>query len=230
MTVVTELLLRDRVGEELRARIADGRLPAGTRLVERDLADELEVSRVPVREALRMLQIEGFVDVQERRVAVVKALNRSDVEDLFDIREGIEATAARRAAVRCTPEDLARLDEVVARSRQALESGDDPTLHHTNSSFHEMLVEVSGNRLMKGVLAPVATRLRWLFSQNPEPRRVCHEHELIVEALRRHDPEAAATLIVEHTEAGRRMVLAVMDGSPTLDSSPSASADPLETP
>lgn len=213
MTAMTEpgSLLRDRVGDELRERIADGRLAAGTRLVERDLADLLNVSRVPVREAIRMLQTEGFVDVQERRGAVVKALSSSDVEDLFDVREAIETMAVRRAAKVATPESIAEVAELLEHSRRALENGDTVGVHVTNSAFHGAVVDLAGNDLIRGLLSPISLRLRWLSAQNNDPERVWKEHSAILTAIESGNADRAAVLVAEHTNASRKMTLRMLD-------------------
>ena len=90
--------VRERVREELRERIVTGVLRPGDRLVERDLAEDLGVSRVPVREAIRSLEADGFVVVQSPRRVVVRRLSRVDVEELFDVREALEVLATSRHA------------------------------------------------------------------------------------------------------------------------------------
>ncbi|GEM35413.1 hypothetical protein NN3_64200 [Nocardia neocaledoniensis NBRC 108232] len=90
--------LRDRAYEELRDRIVDLRLSPGQRLVERDLATELEISRIPLREALQLLEREGLVVIVPRQGAIVAPFTVTDVRDLFDVRESLEVLAARLAA------------------------------------------------------------------------------------------------------------------------------------
>src|SRR5437899_11279298 len=92
--------LRDQVCEDLRDRIISGRLAPGDRLVERDVAEEFGVSRVPVREAIRILLGEGFLTALSPRRIVVTRHDRKDVENLFDLREALEVLAARPAAER----------------------------------------------------------------------------------------------------------------------------------
>src|SRR5579862_7591453 len=89
-----------RIYEEIRNKIINGDLPPGTRLRERELADELGVSRVPVREALPYLQADGFITLESHRGAIVTELTLRDVRELFDVRLGVEVYAARLAAQR----------------------------------------------------------------------------------------------------------------------------------
>jgi DNA-binding GntR family transcriptional regulator len=91
--------LRDQTRDVIRQRIINGRLSPGTRIVERELGAELQVSRVPVREALRMLESEGFLEVVPRRGVVVKTLTRRDVEELFDVRVSLEVLENRDVAL-----------------------------------------------------------------------------------------------------------------------------------
>ncbi|WP_320781998.1 GntR family transcriptional regulator, partial [Streptomyces sp. CRN 30] len=98
-----------RAYDTLRRRIVEGELQPGQRLVERDLAAELEVSRIPLREALRLLEADGLVVLVPRRGALVAPFAPADVRHLFDVRESLEALAARLAAGRTGPAGLARL-------------------------------------------------------------------------------------------------------------------------
>jgi len=208
---VFDLPLRDVVREKIRTRIAEGEWGPGTRLVERDLAEEFQVSRVPVREALRALESEGFVDLLPRRGAVVRDLTRSVVADLFEIRQVLEALAARLVAERIDEDGLAQLAEVVQDGRRAVDAGDTSWAGTANTAFHETLLQLSGNDSLRSVLEPVTGRLRWLFRQTSDHERVQREHEQLDAALAMHDPELAAAVALAHVRASRHMVL---DGMP----------------
>src|SRR5882757_3844686 len=104
---------RERVLASLRQEIIAGRLGPGDRLVERELADRFGVSRVPVREAIRALVAEGFVTFETPRRTVVRRLTRTDVTELFELREALEVYAAGRAAERATQEGLAELKSLL---------------------------------------------------------------------------------------------------------------------
>lgn len=203
--------LRDVIREKVRARIADGTWGPGTRLVERDLGEEFGVSRVPVREALRALESEGFVELLPRRGAVVRELNRAVVADLFDIRQVLEALAARLVAERMDEEGLAQLSAVVEDGRRALDAGDHFAAGTANTTFHETLLRLSGNDSLRALLEPLTGRLRWLFRQTTDHQRVQTEHEQLLAALAMGDAELAAAVALAHVRASRHMVL---DGMP----------------
>ncbi|QIZ39022.1 GntR family transcriptional regulator [Saccharopolyspora sp. ASAGF58] len=200
--------LRDQVREELQARIADGRLRPGDRIFEQDLAAELGISRVPVREAIRMLQSEGFVDVLPRRRGVfVRGLDRQQAKDLFEVREALEVYAARLAAERAEPAEVAQLADLARRAREAHEAGDVDTMSSSNASFHDKLVSLAGNDLMASILEPLHGRLAWLFRMNLEPERVCTEHEQLQSAIAAGDADRAAAVAQQHVLSSQRMVL-----------------------
>jgi len=200
--------LRDQVRRALQTRISDGTLRPGDRLYEQDIAAEFGVSRVPVREAIRMLQSEGLVDVQpNRRGVFVRSLGRQQVEELFDVREALEALAARLAATRASDAEVGRLGELAGRSRSAFEAGDTAAMSEANTEFHDRLVALSGNELLASMLEPLHGRLAWMFRLNHEPERVCGEHAELHAAIASGDAERAAALAVQHVRASRAMVL-----------------------
>lgn len=205
--------LRERVRDELRARIADGRVEPGQRLYEKAIAEELGVSRIPVREAIRMLESEGMVSVLPRRGGVlVRRLDRADVEDLFDVREALEVLAARRAAERGDPAGLATLSRLLDTAKRAFACGDSAEVDAANTAFHEQIYRLGRNRLVPEMLGPLTGRLRWLFQQNVEHERVLADHERLLHALVDRDPDLAAAVALEHIRASRRMVLQMLDG------------------
>nr|WP_093418288.1 GntR family transcriptional regulator [Saccharopolyspora flava] len=200
--------LRDQVHDELQARISDGRLRPGDRLFEQELAIEFGVSRVPVREAIRMLQSAGMVEVRPRRRGVfVRSLDRQQLEELFDVREALEALAARLAAERSESADVEHLGELVARAREALDDQDTDAMSEANTEFHDKLVALSRNELLASMLEPLHGRLAALFRLNLEPARVCREHEELYAAIASGDAERAAELARGHVRASRTMVL-----------------------
>ncbi|GAA1220137.1 GntR family transcriptional regulator [Prauserella alba] len=208
--------LREQVRNTLHARIAEGELRPGDRLLEYDLADEFGISRVPVREAIRMMQSEGLLEVLPRRGGVfVRSLNRREMEELFDVREALEVLAARRAVEQTGPEGAARMGELAEQARAALRAGETEDMFQANAAFHDELVALAGNGLLMSMLEPLHGRLAWLFRLNLEPERVCREHEELHAAIVRGDAEAAAEVALRHVRSSRRMVLDhIVDGVP----------------
>jgi DNA-binding GntR family transcriptional regulator len=204
--------LRDQVREEIRRRISDGRLGPGSRMVERELAAELGVSRVPVREALRMLETEGFVQVIPRRGVVVKRLSRHDVEELFDVREALEVLATSRAAVHAQPDELSETRRILDEGDVALTLGDIASAQQSNESFHDAVVTMAHNDLLAGILEPLQGRLHWLFRQNEDVGELVREHRGLYAAIASGDPEQAGRLAIEHVRVNREVALRLLFG------------------
>jgi len=204
------LPLRTQVREELRERIATGDLAPGTRLIERDLADQLGVSRVPVREALRMLEAEGMVHTVPRKGVVVNSLSRRDVEELFDVREALEVMSCRRAAERSTAEGHAQLEQLLADGRAAVAAGDPGRIARANAAFHEHVTVLADNNALAALMEPLRSRMRWLFAQTDDPGHTVDEHRGLFEAIVSRDPDAAAACATEHVRSNREHVLEML--------------------
>lgn len=201
--------LRDQIREELRDRIADGRLPPGTKMVERELATELGVSRVPVREAVRMLESEGFVQVVPRRGVIVRHLSRRDVEELFDMRELLEVWAARRAATDATSEEFDQLAAILEAGEAALPDNHDGA-HRANEAFHDALVAMAHHHLLAFILEPLQGRLHWLFRQSPDDAELAHDHRALFDAIRARDVDEAGRLALEHVRHNRDVAIRLL--------------------
>ncbi|MFI1974172.1 GntR family transcriptional regulator [Streptomyces wedmorensis] len=208
--------LRERVYVELRERIIEAEYPAGTRLVEREIAEELRVSRVPVREAMQRLESEGFLSVQPRRGAVVADFGPRDAEHLFDVRENLEGLAARLAARHAAPAQLRDLERLLARARAAAEAGRLRDTVSLNADFHRRIVELSGNPLLMDLMAPLDSRLRRLFrltSARSDGEPMCGAHERLYAAVRDRDEDGAEALARTHvadTRASAERLLAAL--------------------
>ncbi|MBX9393327.1 GntR family transcriptional regulator [Streptomyces sp. TRM72054] len=196
--------VRERVLAGLRQDIIAGRLRPGDRLVERELADRFQVSRVPVREAIRALVAEGFVLFETPRRAVVRRLTPADVRELFELREALEVYAAGLAASRATPEALTELRELLRNAADATEAGDAETITDINTRFHDRILAMAGNSLLISVMEPVDGRLRWLTRQNEEWPQLLTEHRELYEAIASGDPDRARTHALSHVRANYR--------------------------
>lgn len=205
--------LRDIVGEHIRNEIYDGTLPPGTRLVERDLAQQYSVSRLPVREALRILQNEGLVEHLPTRGLVVRALDRRHVGELFDIREMLELLAARQAAERVRDGAENPLPETMREAREAIAAGDVPAAHAANSRLHEEITELSGNALLAKMLEPLLGQVGWLRRKIEDFPLIQAEHEELCEAISSGDPDRAAAVASDHVRAARQRTLEFLFGA-----------------
>src|SRR5262245_25349154 len=143
------LTLWQRVHAHLREEILANRLPAGTELQETALAAELGVSRGPIREAIGRLAAEGLVVVRPRRGAVVRSLTKDEFIEAYEVREALEAMAARLATARLGQAGLARLEELTDAMAGHAERGEVEEFFHANAAFHATFVEAAGNGLLR---------------------------------------------------------------------------------
>jgi DNA-binding GntR family transcriptional regulator len=201
--------LRDKVVDELRRRIIDGVYEPGDRLTEERLADDFGVSRNPVREAIRMLEADGFLVAVPRRGAVVASMSRRDVENLFDVRAALEVLAARLAAERAGPAGVATLDRMLAAARATRVPAE---LAALNTRFHAAVCELSGNALLAGMMESLHGRLQWVYRQSAKERAPYSwaEHDELVAAIRAGDARAAGASALAHVLAARHAALALV--------------------
>ena len=190
--------VRERVLGSLRQEIIAGRLLPGDRLVERELAERFGVSRVPVREAIRALVVEGFVLFETPRRTVVRRLTRADVAELFELREALEVYATGLAARRATRADLAELEALLDRAADATEADDAEAITDINTRFHDRILAMAGNSLLISVMEPVDGRLRWLTRQNEEWSQLLAEHRELYAAIVSGDGERARAHALAH--------------------------------
>ncbi|MFC4948419.1 GntR family transcriptional regulator [Pseudonocardia sp. GCM10023141] len=198
---------RDVIANELRAKIMSGTLRAGERLVEATVAQEHGVSRVPVREALRRLEGEGFVTLTPYRGATVSENSHRDSLELMQVRRGLEVLAARLAAENRGGTVANKLMSVVERGRQA---GRQELLRELPAlilEFHHLVVEASGNRNLERTLDRLLQSISWGFELDLE-RRIDSswaDHAAIATAILSGSPIQAGYLMDEHIAKDERL-------------------------
>lgn len=201
------------VYEWIRERIIDGTFPPGQRIRERDVALELQVSRVPVREALPQLESEGYIVTLPRRGAVVTHLTVQAVTELFDVRASLEVLGARLAAAACSGgADAGPLRELMGAAEAALTDNDERLIADLNSQIHEEILELSGNQLLRRLMSPVNGQVRRLFHVASDRDQLVqhHEHSAIVQAITEGHAELAAALAFAHVEHSRNECLPIV--------------------
>ncbi|WP_084531895.1 GntR family transcriptional regulator [Nocardia miyunensis] len=203
--------LRARVRDVLREWIVEGLLSPGMRLYEQDIAAALGISRVPIREAVRLLESEGYVAVHGRQVRV-RTLDPVSVAHLFDVCETLEALAARQAAQSITPAGARRLRELLEVGRAGLTGGGRPVADGVNMSLHEEISRLSGNDVLDSVLAPLRGRVQCLLRHSDDGHRIFDEHVAITEAVATGDAARAAELAATHMRATGQEILAHLPG------------------
>ncbi len=203
--------LRHVVAEQIRRAILEGQLKPGEWLRQERLAQELGVSQMPIREALKELAAEGLVEhIPYRGVRVVE-FTAEDVEDLYAQRCFLEARAARAAAERISAELIAQLRDIVAHMRQHLSDEDLPLYRELNRQFHQLVAQASERRYLIRTLNQLWENFpNMLWANFPQTARTSSpertpqdvlQHEAIVEALAAHDADAAERLMREHIES-----------------------------
>lgn len=192
-----------RVARVLRDDIIVGRRAPGSRLVERDIAAELNVSRLPVREAIRTLVSEGVVVARPRTWAVVREFTRRDIRDFGEVREAIETLIFVFAAERHSEAGIARLRRAFECEHAAATAGDSEAARIAAGEFHAVAAELARNEMLSEVVGLFSTRLRWLFGQHDDLVAMAEQHRVILEAVEARDVDALRSLIPQHLEVGQ---------------------------
>lgn len=204
-------VLHQEVATRLRQRLVEGAIPPGAKLNERELAEQLQVSRTPLREAIRMLAAEGLVDLLPNRGAVAALLSPEDVAHTFELIAGLEGQAGELAAARITDAELAEIRALHHEMRAAHIRRDLSTYYRLNAQIHRLLNAAARNPVLTRTWETVNARLQALrFRSNFDEakwQRAVAEHERMVELLAARDGDALRRLLVQHLLHKRDAVL-----------------------
>ena len=222
--------LHGQVIAELREAILTGRLKAGERLVEERLADELGVSRNPVREAIRALASEGLIEVAARRGASVAVMSEQEARETIEVRALLEGHNARLAARRHDQRVIKRIETVLNKGTAAVNAGHFDQLYRLNQEFHSELAAAGQNRVLGDLLQRLRDRTAMLFApMNPSRQsRSWNEHAAILRAIIDGDERLAATLAAEHVMRAGSDFMAGIDSINELPTAPPA--EPAQSP
>jgi GntR family transcriptional regulator, rspAB operon transcriptional repressor len=197
----------DWVYEELKSAIVDLRLAPGDPLREATLADQLGVSKTPIREALTRLEQEGLVETTSFKGAVVTGYSRQDLLEIYELRELLENAAARTAAESMADADRDRLDRICRESRKLKKNHDAAGLAALISAFDDVLFEQVRNSRIRALIENLRAHLTRIGHLTAEiPGRIeasVDEHEKIVQAIAARDPEQAERQMREHIRSVR---------------------------
>lgn len=200
--------------ETLRMAIVRGNLPPGTRLVEAELSEKMNVSRGPVRDALMHLEREGLVESLPRRGVVVAGVSERSVREIYGLRTVLEAMAARLAAARATAEAVERLRACTREMRELLVHGQRHLIGGTDMEFHRQLVTMADHRRLltaweglAGTLEALVSVANTVYTNMP---RAVDAHDAIADALAAHDAAAAEQLVRRHIEDGEQLMLSTI--------------------
>lgn len=203
--------LREIVYEELKREILVGEIPPGTRMMEIDLADEMGVSRTPVREAIRKLEKEGLVTIEPRKGAYASDVSIKDMVDVLEVREDLEAMAAAMAAQKVNEEEKKALVEATAEYQNAVESEQTEDIIRCDEKFHQLIVNCSGNKTLIQLFSQVqelALRFRYLYYDDfSRYERMPMEHREIEEAILSGNYEQARIAAGKHVKKLKQFVI-----------------------
>jgi GntR family transcriptional regulator, rspAB operon transcriptional repressor len=199
----TEASVASKAYEQLRDAILQGHYSPGERLTTVRLAEDLGVSRTPVRAALARLKDDGLVDSPDNRAAWVRPLTIDQVEEAYEIATALEGILVRRVATRATEEHLAELDEAVRAMEREAESGDRMGWAEGDERFHTLLRQIGDYSTLTFMLDRVDLvigRVRFLaLAIHPESARIsAREHREVLDQLAAHDGDAARALHEKH--------------------------------
>lgn len=194
--------LSSRVFHTIREDILSGKYHTSEELKEKTIGEELGVSRTPVREALRQLELEGLVTIIPNKGAYVVGISQKDIQDIYEIRSRLEGLCARWAARNITKEQLDELEENIFLAEFHVSKGNFEQLVELDNRFHELLYTASESKEMRHVLTDFhhyVQRVRKITLADPQRAMDCNEeHKKIVEALKQHDEDGAEKLANEH--------------------------------
>lgn len=191
----TEKSLRGQVFDKIRSDILNGKYKRGEELVESSIGKELGISRTPVREAIRQLELEGLVQLVPNKGAFVTGISEKDVRDIYLIRARLEGLAARMAAKNITPELLDAMEETVVLSEYHAKKEHYEQVCEMDSKFHKLLYKASGSRILEHTLTDFhqyVQRVRMAsIMKKRRMEKSNDEHDAILTAIREHDEEKA---------------------------------------
>jgi DNA-binding GntR family transcriptional regulator len=196
--------LRELVLDAIRQAIINGNLKPGERLMEIQLAEELGVSRTPIREALRKLELEGFIVMIPRKGAYVADISFKDIADVYEIRAALEGLAAALAAERITDEELEKMERYLVGKADAIANNDIKRLVEVDTKFHDLIYEASRNVRLTNIINNLREQIqRCRVTSLSVPGRMqesLQEHRAIVEAIQARDTQLARQVAQEHIE------------------------------
>jgi DNA-binding GntR family transcriptional regulator len=203
--------LHEQVAQRLRQMLVEGRIAPGAKLNERELSELLNVSRTPLREAIKMLAAEGLVELLPHRGAIAVSLGEADILNTFEVMAGLEGMTGELAAQRITPAELAEIQAMQFEMMATYTRRDLSAYYQLNARIHAAISAAAKNPVLSQVYQQVNARLQALrFRSNQDGekwKRAVKEHERMIEALAAHDGAAMREVLQAHLRNKRDVVL-----------------------
>ena len=208
------LPLRDVVFNTLRQAILKGELAPGERLMEIQLAEKLGVSRTPIREAIRKLELEGLVLMIPRKGAEVARISEKSMRDVLEVRRSLEELAIELACERMTEEDFKELDLAQNAFKKAVAGGTAMEIAETDEAYHDIIYNSTGNTRLVQILNNLREqmyryRLEYLKDTDSH-EKLDGEHQAIFDNMRNGDKEAVCTMVGQHIDNQKEAILAAI--------------------
>jgi DNA-binding GntR family transcriptional regulator len=206
--------LAEDAADRIREQILSGGFSQGEHLVEAKIAEQLAISRGPVREAFKLLRSEGLLNEEPRRGTFVVSLSADDVRDIYGLRAALEGRAARTVARGRDPLALERLRALADQIDAAVGRGDAAAVSRADLAFHQGLCQLSGNARIVEVFDRYVPTMRALLRLDGDVLRsleeVSHQHRPLVDAIGSGDEDTAARLFAEHAEEAGELIAGVV--------------------
>ncbi|MDI3380645.1 phosphonate utilization associated transcriptional regulator [Xenophilus aerolatus] len=202
--------LANVVQTEIERMILDGELASGAKLTESTLADQLGVSRGPVREAFRMLEEAGLVRTEKNRGVFVRDVPIEEALEIFEVRAAMDLYVGRKVAQSASAAQVRELRQLVDAMDQAVKAGNARDYHRFNLSFHDRLLELAGNAKLLATYRKLVNELSLFRRQNLTGESMAvysREHRQIVKAIAAGDAEAAGQAMYQHVMNSRERTL-----------------------
>ena len=203
--------LREMVYEELKMQILTGVIVPGTRMMEVELAEEMGVSRTPIREAIRKLEKEGLVTIEPRRGAYASQISTEDMVEILEVRQNMEGLAAFFAASRMQPEQMEELKNISTKYNKAVTDRDMESMIKYDTRFHRIIVESCNNKILVQMieqLQELVLRFRYIYYDDfKRAENMPEEHYMILSAIENKDADAARAAADLHIDRLNELIL-----------------------
>jgi GntR family transcriptional regulator of gluconate operon len=207
--------LAEDAADRIREQILGGGFHQGDHLVESRIAQDLNISRGPVREAFKLLRAEGLLQEEPRRGSFVVKLGPDDVREIYELRAAIEGRSARIVASQRDPAVLEHLRGLIGRIESAVEANDAPSVFAADLAFHEALVQAAGNARLDEVFTRYVPTLRALLRLDEHLYRslddIAMEHRPLLQSIEEGDAAKAAALAEEHSDHAGKLIAAFIE-------------------
>lgn len=207
----TPKTMRERIYLNLREAIINNKLRPGQRLLEKEIANEFNVSITPVREAMFQLSVEGFVEVETHKSVVVKPVSLEEVSEIYEVQGVLEGYAGRLATLNLNDEHLSEMEKLIEKMQKYLKSNDVNRFYEMNQKAHEIFLKQSGNQLIYDLISKLNLRKKMFryrvtfLAKKEIMKKAIEDHKKILEGFISRNPDEVEKLVREHWKSDTRI-------------------------